>query len=706
MKMYLNVLSVIRKDSYVKTSFNVARIVDKVLGSMECYPLYTEEFPDSLVAQNPKRFKNLNHVYTDFTERSDADFTATVDLNKASKFALQHARHVIRSRFRTVKGAILSQNFVNDIDILLPASKQEEQQPYTKYYGFSIRPQYARITDGLEFVIIYNGITRVLKKNIGEIAHLEDKMTRIIYKGQIYSLADSHAKDAPYKMDIENAFPILNDELEAAFGIPSIPPETSNKYIRVKKIIDHFRQKFILSGAFNDIFDFPNGGQFYSIPEEKVFRLPDEASDILVKGGEISTKDNKQYKFAGPYDINPEKLRVIIIHQSREGETFKEKVETILRHGIKDRDTDRYPKIPPMYQAIKKGIAGIDYISFSSLDNAVAEVSLKLSQIDYQQGYKYLGIYISPISHTDYGHSLYDIVYSRMKEEGLKHNVVIQGISHKSLSESNKQLSLYFTNIYAAILGKIGGIPWTIRPTNTDDMIIGIGAFYSQKKGKRYIASAFCFDGSGRMKEYDCIHVNDHSELVSKIYRAIDSFARNQGGALPKRIIIHCYKKIGRKEWMPIERMLQNDLGLTIPVVIITIGKNESRDIWGFDDSCSDLMPLSGTYTQIGPDTYLLYNSSKYGQTTWNSNGPGKNFLFPIKLRFDFKNSQDLNTPETIAELTQQVYQLSRMYWKTIDQQNLPITIIYPSLIAEFLPHFQGDGLPNPDFSTQTLWFL
>ena len=75
------------------------------------------------------------------------------------------------------------------------------------------------------------------------------------------------------------------------------------------------------------------------------------------------------------------------------------------------------------------------------------------------------------LCHTDYGHSLYDIVYSRMKEEGLKHNVVIQGISHKSLSESNYQLSLYFTNIYAAILGKIGGIPWAIRPTNPDDMI-------------------------------------------------------------------------------------------------------------------------------------------------------------------------------------------------------------------------------------------
>ena len=704
--MYLNVLSVIRKDSYLTTSFNVARIVDKVLDSMDFYPLYTEEFPESLVSQNPKRLKNLNQVYTDFTERSDADFRATVDLNKAPKFAIQHARHAIRSRFKNVPVAILSQNFINDIDILLPASKQDSSSPCTKYYGFSVRPQLARITDGLEFVIIYNGITRVLNRNIGELAHLEDKMTRIIYGGQIYSLADPHAKNTPYKMDLENAFPILNDELETALGIPGLPPETTNKYTRVQKVIDHFRKNFILNGELNEVFDFPNQGEFYSVPEDKILRLPTEASDILIKEGKAISKDPIQYKFAGPFQVNPEKVRIIIIHQSGEGETFKEKVEKILRYGIKDRDTDKYPRISPMYQAIKKGIAGVDYISFSSLDNAVAEVSLKLSQIEYLQGYKYLGIYISPICHTDYGHSLYDIVYSRMKEEGLKHNVVIQGISHKSLSESNYQLSLYFTNIYAAILGKIGGIPWAIRPTNPDDMIIGIGAFYSQKKGKRYIASAFCFDGSGRMKEYDCIHVNDHSELVSKIYRAIDSFARNQGGALPKRIIIHCYKKIGRKDWMPIERMLQNDLGLTIPVVIITIGKNESRDICGFDETFADLMPLSGTYTQIGHDTYLLYNSSKYEQSTWNSNSPGKNYLFPIKLRFDFKNSQDLNTPETIAELTQQVYQLSRMYWKTIDQQNLPITIIYPSLIAEFLPHFQGDGLPNPDFSTQTLWFL
>ena len=150
--MYFNVLSVIRKDSYLTTSFNVARIVDKVLDSMDCYPLYTEEFPKSLVSQNPKRLKNLNQVYTDFTERSDADFRATVDLNKAPKFAIQHARHAIRSRFKNVPGAILSQNFINDIDILLPASKQDSSSPCTKYYGFSVRPQLARITDGLEFV--------------------------------------------------------------------------------------------------------------------------------------------------------------------------------------------------------------------------------------------------------------------------------------------------------------------------------------------------------------------------------------------------------------------------------------------------------------------------------------------------------------------------------------------------------------------------
>jgi hypothetical protein len=59
---------------------------------------------------------------------------------------------------------------------------------------------------------------------------------------------------------------------------------------------------------------------------------------------------------------------------------------------------------------------------------------------------------------------------------------------------------------------------------------------------------------------------------------------------------------------------------------------------------------------------------------------------------------------EVVRELIGQVYQFSRMYWKSISQQNLPVTTKYPEMVAEIYPHFQEDNLP--DFGKSNLWFL
>ena len=44
------------------------------------------------------------------------------------------------------------------------------------------------------------------------------------------------------------------------------------------------------------------------------------------------------------------------------------------------------------------------------------------------------------------------------------------------------------------------------------------------------------------------------------------------------------------------------------------------------------------------------------------------------------------------------------MYWKSISQQNLPVTIKYPEMEAEKLPYFTHDKLP--DHGKESLWFL
>lgn len=59
---------------------------------------------------------------------------------------------------------------------------------------------------------------------------------------------------------------------------------------------------------------------------------------------------------------------------------------------------------------------------------------------------------------------------------------------------------------------------------------------------------------------------------------------------------------------------------------------------------------------------------------------------------------------DLINLLIDRVYHFIRMYWKSVSQQNLPVTIKCPEMLAEIYPYFKYDKLP--DFGRKTLWFL
>ncbi len=63
-----------------------------------------------------------------------------------------------------------------------------------------------------------------------------------------------------------------------------------------------------------------------------------------------------------------------------------------------------------------------------------------------------------------------------------------------------------------------------------------------------------------------------------------------------------------------------------------------------------------------------------------------------------------INDPVEAKKLIDQVYQFSRMYWKSVSQQNLPVTSKYPEMVAEIFPHFKGGEIP--EFGKNNLWFL
>jgi hypothetical protein len=57
-----------------------------------------------------------------------------------------------------------------------------------------------------------------------------------------------------------------------------------------------------------------------------------------------------------------------------------------------------------------------------------------------------------------------------------------------------------------------------------------------------------------------------------------------------------------------------------------------------------------------------------------------------------------------VRQLIGQVYQFSRMYWKSVSQQNLPVTIKYPEMIAEMYANLPDHEIPS--FGFDNLWFL
>ena len=112
-------------------------------------------------------------------------------------------------------------------------------------------------------------------------------------------------------------------------------------------------------------------------------------------------------------------------------------------------------------------------------------------------------------------------------------------------------------------------------------------------------------------------------------------------------------------------------------------------------------MPYSGTIVKVGAKEYLLFNNTRYEEASAPTD---REHHFPVKISFFSDKAELLDDPALINQLIDQVYQFSRMYWKSVSQQNLPVTIKYPEMVAEIFPYFTHDKLP--DHGKESLWFL
>lgn len=150
--------------------------------------------------------------------------------------------------------------------------------------------------------------------------------------------------------------------------------------------------------------------------------------------------------------------------------------------------------------------------------------------------------------------------------------------------------------IKIALLAKLGGIPWRLNCSSTDELIVGVGAFYSYADKTKYVGSAFCFKNEGIFEGFDCFGANETMMLAGSIRNAVTTYVESKKNA--KRLMIHFYKKMSEHELEPILQVLHH-LELDIPVIVVTINKTESKELLVFDLNNTNPMPISGTILQV-----------------------------------------------------------------------------------------------------------
>lgn len=682
---------------------------------------------DGIINENELEYGNW--LYTDFQPPQEDAIIFHIDLTEHPYFGLHYYRYLLQSYF-IGKADALRRNFAKELEIWIHSGK-ESTSKFNIYYQFTLKVQHARITNGPELVLSFDGTTKVLKKSVKEIGNLDTELYNwILYKGNLYRWKYYPVE---LKNDLGNAYPILSNKMKPHFDIAFDVPLPRNRYNPHYATLELFYSKFLNTPEFKAVFPIGDEG-FYKPDAALIDRIEGTSNELLFGFNKVGTDMHKDFRKNGPYMPIPHPNVVFFfIYHAPEKYTAVNAIYEYFKHGFSGQwpfpSMDRYIRQPFDMRDASNSIA------FDSVDTAVETIKKRIRNFEKKDGVTYFAIYINPVPKKTTDKEAEETYY-KIKEillyEGISSQVIksehiynkskLAVLQQKAIREQgenfnerqfqlaafqnqatrqqvyNQDFNTFLPHIEVAILAKLGGIPWRLNRPTTNELIVGVGAFYSSTQKTRFVGSAFCFNNEGIFKGFDCFGGKDTKSLAASIREAVGKFIVANHTA--SRLIIHFYKDIGKKELQPIVDTL-NALGLPIPVVIVSINKTESKELLGFDMAYKEKMPYSGTFIKIGQGNYLLFNNTRYGPS---STPKKREFHFPIKLYISSTHPELIAAADNVKLLIDQVYQFSRMYWKSTNQQSLPVTIQYPSMVAEIYPHFQQPRLA--DYGRENLWFL
>lgn len=328
-------------------------------------------------------------------------------------------------------------------------------------------------------------------------------------------------------------------------------------------------------------------------------------------------------------------------------------------------------------------------IKYDTLNELPQNIESELPSESYE---KLLAICIMPFNRQSASNHESDTYY-KIKQILLKKNIASQFIERSKIFSEN--FHYYLPNISIAMLAKLGGVPWKLQSDKYNQLVVGFNIFRGEDNN--FIGSAIYFDNDGLLKGIDALEEkNSIRDIAISIKNSISNYL-NQNQSCDN-LVVHYFKPPSTEERVSIEKVISAELNLKIPIVFVEVNDvKTSRDLC-FDMDYDLLMPRSGTYINLKPYEYLLFNNVRYWEKPVN---PVRQEEYPIKIRI-----YDPEGSFPHERLISQVYEFSRLYWKGLRQKSQPVTTLYSKLIAEYVSHFEDNEIPNNNTAHRTIWFV
>lgn len=609
------------------------------------------------------------YVYTNFDACEDG-IAVKLNLKDHPAIARAYYTKLIRD-FLAPAADVVIPNFLNDMQFWFK-DNSKLTEGFKVYKKYSLRVQTDQATGEPELLISYDGNTRVSSSNLQMIENKpgfrEEMIRKVIYSKRLYNYSNL-PEEAKYNPGL--VFPLLNRELIVFLDLRIPVNRNKEKHKEFFDEIKWFYQSHLNSNDFRKLI--PHQGKFKMVNDGERFNLTHTKTDLVFGQSKTSENINAGFKEHGPFKLPPcNTINYFFIYDKSDPDGMTALQNNFVTHYSKENRLRAYVKLPVIHRS------ELD-IAFDGKADILQQIRQRIRIQELNPNQCYYAFFINPYGQWECNLQNWKL-YFKIKEALLQRGIMMQNMDSRKIMNSNLY---YFTpNLAAAMTGKLGGIPWKLDHTGEDELIIGFGLSRTRKLKTAWMGSAFCFKGDGTFQQFDSFRAEESGRLAAKVEEAVLKYREANQEA--KRIVIHFYRKLGRKALMPIEKMLQN-LKVNIPVIIVSINKNRSKNlaISFKDNSCG--LPLNGEYFRVAYNQYLMYINDRdsYGDQQI------PNMPMPLKINLWCGDEAAIQDEDTVGHLFQQVHDFCFVYWRSVKHAKLPVTIAYPEMIAKILPWFE-----------------